>query len=183
MRLIAAVFLSLLVFPSFAASCFKLQTVYAFATSTTSAKTAYSVLIPDGATAIGSCPYVAITGAEYTQDITNTSNISALNTNINNVQTQANNTQNSLNSTNSTVNQLVTSVNAINSTMGGWDSKIAQNTQAVGTLNQILNEPFDLATGLAAFAFFFSTVLFFYGIARGAGAILEVIRRPLGRGV
>lgn len=43
-------------------------------------------------------------------------------------------------------------------------------------------DDFSLTTALAGFAFFFSTTLFFYAVARGAGSILEKIRRPLGFG-
>lgn len=50
------------------------------------------------------------------------------------------------------------------------------------TLLTYQSQPFDLTSAMAAFAFFFSTVLFFYSVARPAGAILESIRRPLGRG-
>lgn len=43
-------------------------------------------------------------------------------------------------------------------------------------------DPFSVTAALAAFTFFFGTMLIFYGWSKGAGAILEKIKRPLGRG-
>lgn len=42
-------------------------------------------------------------------------------------------------------------------------------------------DDFSLSAALEAFAFFFSTTIFFYAVGRGAGAVLEAIRSPLGR--
>lgn len=50
------------------ATCIKTQTIYAFATSSTSAKTGYQVQLLDAATPIASCGQMAISSVEY-QDL------------------------------------------------------------------------------------------------------------------
>ena len=50
------------------ATCIKTQTIYAFATSGTSTKTAYQVQVLDAATPIASCGQMAISAVEY-QDL------------------------------------------------------------------------------------------------------------------
>jgi len=47
----------------------------------------------------------------------------------------------------------------------------------VGRIGAVMNEPFDLPTALAGTAFFFTSVIFFYGISKGGGAVLSAIRR------
>jgi len=47
----------------------------------------------------------------------------------------------------------------------------------LGRIGAIQNEPFDWSTALGGMAFSFSTVLFFFGISRGIGEVLSVIRR------
>ncbi len=94
-----------------------------------------------------------------------------------------------------TVAAQAASVNTLNSTVAAQasvlgslsaDSSATQTTLAgvLSNYQQLLGfqtATFDLPTALAAFAFFFSTVLFFYAVAAGAGAVLEKIRHPLGR--
>ncbi len=176
---------------AFAGTCYKQALFYGCsnASGTTCTKVTVTALIPDTATALSSCPYVVESGAEYSAFLQYNNTLNGLTNNYNTLQNQQNSFSTSLTTTNSNVSALSSSLSALqttvnnwNTSLTGWDSKIAANTQAVGTLNQILNEPFDLPTGMAAFAFFFSTTLFFYGVSRGAGAILEMIRRPMGRG-
>lgn len=50
------------------ATCIKTQTIYAFATSSTSTKTGYQVQVLDAATPIASCGQMAISSVEY-QDL------------------------------------------------------------------------------------------------------------------
>lgn len=50
------------------ATCIQTQTIYAFATSSTSAKTGYQVQVLDSATPIASCGQLAISSVEY-QDL------------------------------------------------------------------------------------------------------------------
>lgn len=52
------------------------------------------------------------------------------------------------------------------------------NSAELGRVNAVLNEPFDLQTALLATAFFYGTVLSFYAIAKSAGAILTMIKKP-----
>lgn len=188
---LAGFFLVILAGSASAATCYKQALFYGCSNSsgTTCTKVTVTALIPDTVTAVGSCPYLTVTGAEYTtfaNDSTGQANLttrvtavegraSALETRAGNLEVRAGNLE-------TRTGAVETALSNWNTSLTGWDSKIAANTQAVGTLNQILNEPFDLATGMAAFAFFFSTTLFFYGVSRGAGAILEMIRRPMGRG-
>lgn len=73
-------------------------------------------------------------------------------------------------------------VNELQGQLAAVSASNVANSASVGQINAVLNEPFDLTTGMAAFAFFFSTTIFFYGFSRGAGAVLEMVRRPLGRG-
>lgn len=42
--------------------------------------------------------------------------------------------------------------------------------------------PFDLTTAMAAFSFFYTSTMVFFFFSKQAGAILEKIKRPLGRG-
>lgn len=50
------------------ATCIKTQTIYAFATSSTTTKTGYQVQVLDAATPIASCGSIAISSVEY-QDL------------------------------------------------------------------------------------------------------------------
>lgn len=129
-----------------------------------------------------SCAYIAVSGIEWANyqnavavnvtqgnsitalqasDTTQTNNISVLRTDVNTLRTD--------------VNTLRTDVNNQQGTISGYQNSMQ-------TLLNYQASTFDLPTALAAFAFFFSTVIFFYSIAAPAGAILEKIRRPLGRG-
>ncbi len=167
---IFALLLALVSTPLFAVTCYTQVSFYGCAnpTGTYCTKVAVTALIPDPGTPAASCNYLTLSGSEFSTIANSINTVPTLTTRVTNVE--------------SGLNALYPRVSALETEVTKWDSAIAQNTQAVGTLNQVLNEPFDLQTGLAAFAFFFSTTLFFYGVARGAGAILETVRRPLGRG-
>lgn len=167
-----------------AATCYKQASFYGCsnASGTTCTKVLVTALIPDGATAVGSCPYLTVTGAEYSTFVNDSNALAPLATRVTNVETRATNLEVRATNLETRTTAVENALSTWNTSLSGWDSKIAANTQAVGTLNQILNEPFDLTTGMAAFAFFFSTTIFFYGFSRGAGAVLEMVRRPMGRG-
>lgn len=80
------------------------------------------------------------------------------------------------------VTTLQTTVTALQGQLAAVTTANIQNAASISQVNAVLNEPFDLATALAATAFFFSTVIFFYGVSKSIGAVLTAIKRPLGRG-
>lgn len=170
--------------PGFAATCYKQATFYGCSNAfgTTCTKVSVTALIPDTVTAVGSCNLLTVTGSEYTAFVGTTNAMTPLTTRVTNVENRASLLETRATNLENRTFAAETSLTSLANTVGGFNSQISTNTTAVGNLNQILNEPFDLATGMAAFAFFFSTTLFFYGVSRGAGAILEIIKRPLGRG-
>lgn len=56
------------------------------------------------------------------------------------------------------------------------EPRVASVEASLLSLGAVVNDPFELSVAMSAFAFFFSTVVFFYAFARGCGAILDVIR-------
>ena len=77
---------------------------------------------------------------------------------------------------------LQASVSSLQSTVNSQAALIGGLQGNVNTLLNAEAQPFDVNVAMSGFAFFFSTTLFFYAISRGAGAVLEKIRRPLGHG-
>lgn len=167
-----------------AATCLNQATFYGCsnASGTTCTKVTVTALIPDPVTAVGSCNFLTVTGSEYSTFVYGANALSPLATRVTNVENRATNLETRATNLENRTSAAESSLSALATTVGGFDAQIATNTTAVGNLNQILNEPFDLTTGMAAFAFFFSTTIFFYGFSRGAGAVLEMVRRPMGRG-
>lgn len=91
----------------------------------------------------------------------------------------------SINSLNASVASINAQLAINQTTQQDFANSLAATNAQVASLvtgQAVLTAPFDLATALAAFAFFFSTTLFFYAVARTSGAILEKIRKPLGHG-
>ena len=97
-----------------------------------------------------------------------------------------NNTQQvSINSLNASIATINAQLGINQTTQQNFANSLAATNAQVASLTTgqaVLTAPFDLPTALAAFAFFFSTTLFFYTVARMSGAILEKIRKPMGHG-
>lgn len=93
-----------------------------------------------------------------------------------------NSLQNTVSNQAGIISQLQVNGTSSGSTSSSDIASMKSDIQYLKNQLNLLTEPFDLTSALAAFAFFFSTTIFFYGVSRGAGSILEVIRRPLGRG-
>lgn len=184
MNILFIAIFGLFALPVFAATCYKQALFYGCsnASGTTCTKVTVTALIPDTVTAVGSCSYLTVTGSEYSTFVNDSNNQVSLNTRVGNVETRATNLEIRATNIENRTTSVESSLVSLGNTVGGFNSQITSNSTALSNLITILNEPFDLETGLAAFAFFFSTILFFYGFSRGAGAVLEMVRRPMGRG-
>ena len=169
----------------FAAACYVQQTIYACSnsTGTTCTKQAVTVLVPDNYTALSACANVALAGTEYSQLAQSISQYSGLNSRVTNLENAVSVLQGSSSSYGTRITALENSDTSLVSRVNSLTDTVSQLSSSLSGVSGQLSETFDLTTALSATAFFFSVTLFFYGIARSAGAILEVIRRPLGRGV
>lgn len=129
-----------------------------------------------------SCVYVVVSGSEWA------SYQQAVADNATQFSTEAA-LQNSLNShtsilsgLQSTVSAQGQSINTLQGSQSTFQSTLATMQGNYQTLLTYQTDPFDVTQALAAFSFFFSAVLLLYWVSANAGAVLEKIRRPLGRG-
>lgn len=189
MRSILVLLLLVISLPSFASTCYKQAAFYGCSNSsgTTCTKVAVTALIPDTVTALASCAYLVINSTEqakYDSDLpvsTFNNQISIVGTRLTNVETRSTNLETRSTNLESRSTALETAYNAMVSTVNSISAASTQSAGAVASITSQLNAPFDLNTALLGTAFFFSTIIFFYGIAKGAGAILTMIRTPLNR--
>lgn len=124
---------------------------------------------------MSTCDLVLISGTEWANLNMMSTGWVALNTQVATDKGNVTALQSSVSGLQSLVSTLNTNYSAMQTTVGGYQNSMQ-------TLLNYQSSTFDLPTGLAAFAFFFSTVLFFYSVAKPAGAILEKIKNPMGRG-
>lgn len=182
----AFVLLAFLVSSSaFSATCLQQFSFYGCsnASSTNCTKVAVaafvaSALSPNDA----ACPAVAISPAEYVSFLNYSASISGHTNSIATLNSGLNTANSNITALSASLSALQTAYNATVTRVNDLSASITQTAGNVSSLTSQLNVPFDLNTALLGTAFFFSTILFFYGISRAAGAILEKIRFPLGRG-
>ena len=124
---------------------------------------------------MSTCALVLVSGTEW-------ANLNTMSTGWTALNNQVTTNKNNITSLQSSVSGLQSSVSTLNSNYTSMQSTVGGYQNSMQTLLSYQSSTFDLSTGLAAFAFFFSTVLFFYSVAKPAGAILETIKNPLGRG-
>lgn len=170
---------------AFSATCLQQFSFYGCtnATGTSCAKTAVSAFVTSAlAPNNASCPAVAISPAEYVSFLNYSASISGNTNSIATLNSGLNTANSNITSLSSALSTLQTAYNATVARVNDLSTSITQTAGSVSSLSSQLNVPFDLDVALAGTAFFFSTILFFYGISRAAGAILEKIRFPLGRG-
>src|SRR5207237_285054 len=73
-------------------------------------------------------------------------------------------------------------INTLNSNYAATQTALAALQGNYATVLTYQTAPFDLTYALAAFTFFFSTVIIFFWISQASGAVIQKIRRPLGHG-
>lgn len=149
--------------------------------STTCVRIPALPLFRDSFSPVASCNYLVISGVEYSQFVADSiaqallvARVTNLEAKVFNLETRSIGLEPRVTAIESAYNAVINQINALSNT-------VTQSAGSVAGLTAQLNTPFDLNTALLAMAFFYSTVLFFYGISKGAGAILTMIRRPTGR--
>jgi hypothetical protein len=177
--------LSLLSSSVFSATCLQPLSFYGCtnATGTSCSKVAVSAFVASAtAPNNAACASVALSPAEYVSTLNNTADISSHTNSINSLNSGLNTTNSNVSALSSALSTLQTAYNGTVTRVNDLSTLITQTAGSVSSLTSQLNVPFDLQTALAATAFFFSTVLFFYGVAKTAGIILSGIKNPLRRG-
>lgn len=80
--------------------------------------------------------------------------------------------------------QIQAQINSVSSRTASLESSVSLLNSQYKTMSdnylsiyQSINQPFDVTVAMMAFAFFFSSVLFFFQLSKAAGIILDRIRK------